>query len=85
MNDTENKHPCLSLDDILDRLKDNRPLGLPAQQAALHSAKVIVCSGSLEPDLERQAVEAEPLPAWQGPFSLAQFTADVRFNLVSEP
>jgi hypothetical protein len=51
MNDTENKHPWLSLDDILDRLKNTRLRGLPAQQAEeMKLAAVLVLSTGLDPE-----------------------------------
>ncbi len=53
-------------------------------QPALRAIKVILCSGRLEPSLERQALEAGAVAFIAKPFSLDQFTATVRFHVPPE-
>jgi CheY-like chemotaxis protein len=50
-------------------------------QPALRATKVILCSGRLEPDLQRQALEAGAVALIAKPFSLDQFTATIRFHV----
>ena len=54
-------------------------------QPALQAAKVILCSGGLGPDLERQALEAGAVAFIAKPFGLDQFRATIRSHVPPEP
>ncbi len=54
-------------------------------QAALQATKVILCSGRLGPDLERQALEAGAVGFIAKPFGLDQFRAAIRSHVLPEP
>ena len=50
-------------------------------QPTLRATKVILCSGRLEPDLERQALEAGAVACMAKPFNLDQFKAAIRSHV----
>ncbi len=54
-------------------------------QQALQATKVILCSGRLGPDLERQALEAGAVGFIAKPFGLDQFRAAIRSHAPPEP
>jgi two-component system OmpR family response regulator len=54
-------------------------------QPALQPTKVILCSGRLGPDLERQALEAGAVAFLAKPFGLDQFRATIRSHVPPEP
>jgi DNA-binding response OmpR family regulator len=54
-------------------------------RAALQSTKVILCSGGVGRDLEREALQAGAVAFLSKPFSLDQFTATVRFHVPPGP
>jgi DNA-binding response OmpR family regulator len=54
-------------------------------QPALQATKVILCSGGLGPDLERQALEAGAVAFIAKPFGLEQFRATIRSHVPPEP
>ena len=59
--------------------------GWTRSQPALQATKVILCSGGLGPDLERQAIEAGAVGFMVKPFGLDQFRATIRSHVPPEP
>jgi DNA-binding response OmpR family regulator len=50
-------------------------------QPALRTTKVIICSGRLDPDTERRALEAGVVAFLPKPFELARFAAIIRSHM----